>query len=251
MISAPSRPALNESQHPLIHKLTDLIQSRWQTYLTLSPYQFPKDLGYIEGRLEDEALVIENRCYQTPQFRKIHLELAKVGNHLDILHCVMFPRQNFLLPMFGVDVVCGRGSISAAIVDLSPISPNRRLPSVYHQGLTDLPPVQFQEVRSLPAWGDIFSDFCLFIKPVSDSEEKAFLKQVEYYLDLHCQIAIATQPETSPNAIQTIVARQSHYCKQQQQNDKTRRVLEKAFGPEWTDRYMSTMLFDCIHPTVA
>jgi phycocyanobilin:ferredoxin oxidoreductase len=37
---------------------------------------------------------------------------------------------------------------------------------------------------------------------------------------------------------------QEHYCTQQQQNDKTRRVLEKASGPEWADRYMTTVLFD-------
>ena len=30
----------------------------------------------------------------------------------------------------------------------------------------------------------------------------------------------------------------------QQQNDKTRRVLEKAFGEEWAENYMTTVLFD-------
>ena len=37
---------------------------------------------------------------------------------------------------------------------------------------------------------------------------------------------------------------QLHYCKQQKQNDKTRRVLEKAFNPEWADRYIEELLFD-------
>ena len=246
MISAPSHPSLNESQHPLIQRLADLIQSAWKKHLDLAPYESPGDLGYIEGRLEDEALAIENSCFQTPQFRKLHLELAKVGQNLDILHCVMFPRADYALPMFGVDIVCGRGSISAAIVDLSPIAPDRRLPIAYHHGLAALPAIHFQEVRKLPAWGDIFSEFCLFIKPTSEQEEQAFLERVGAYLDLHCQIATASQPETSPAAIQAITTLQSHYCEQQQKNDKTRRVLEKAFGPEWTDRYMSTMLFDCV-----
>ena len=35
-----------------------------------------------------------------------------------------------------------------------------------------------------------------------------------------------------------------HYCKQQKQNDKTRRVLEKAFNPAWADRYIEELLFD-------
>ncbi|NER92759.1 MAG: phycocyanobilin:ferredoxin oxidoreductase, partial [Symploca sp. SIO1B1] len=37
---------------------------------------------------------------------------------------------------------------------------------------------------------------------------------------------------------------QHYYCTKQQQNDKTRRVLEKAFGVEWAERYMTSVLFD-------
>lgn len=109
--------SLCQHQHPLIAQLAKTIEAIWQNQFVLYPYQIPKDLGYIEGSLEGERLTIENHCYQTVQFRKIHLELAKVGQHLDILHCVMFPRTNFPLPIFGVDIVAGRGQISAAIVD--------------------------------------------------------------------------------------------------------------------------------------
>ena len=44
-----------------------------------------------------------------------------------------------------------------------------------------------------------------------------------------------------------ILAGQHYYCAKQQQNDKTRRVLEKSLGRAWTDRYMTTMLFDPPH----
>ena len=37
---------------------------------------------------------------------------------------------------------------------------------------------------------------------------------------------------------------QLSYCQQQKRNDKTRRVLEKAFNPEWADRYIEELLFD-------
>ena len=120
--------SLREQQHPLIHQLADCIEAVWHNHLELSPYHLPAELGYVEGRLEGEKLIIENRCYQTPQFRKMHLELAKVGNMLDILHCVMFPRPEYDLPMFGCDLVGGRGQISAAIADLSPVDLERTLP---------------------------------------------------------------------------------------------------------------------------
>lgn len=238
-----TKPSLREQQHPLIRQLADCIESTWQNYLPLEPYHLPPELGYVEGRLEGEKLTIENSCYQTPQFRKMHLELAKVGNNLDILHCVMFPRPEFALPMFGTDLVGGRGQISAAIADLSSTNPDLTLPEGYHNALSALPPVDFAQVRELPEWGDIFSQFCLFIRPTSPEEEAQFLSRVKTFLEIHCQQALCASP-LSDERREEVLAGQRYYCTKQQQNDKTRRVLEKAFGPEWAEHYMTTVLFD-------
>ncbi|AFZ29795.1 phycocyanobilin:ferredoxin oxidoreductase [Gloeocapsa sp. PCC 7428] len=235
--------SLRSQQHPLIRQLADTIESTWRR-LELSPYQLPQEFGYVEGRLEGEKLTIENRCYQTPQFRKMHLELAKVGTTLDILHCVMFPRPEYNLPMFGCDLVGGRGQISAAIADLSPVA-DGNLPDTYSQALAALPAVEFSQPRELPEWGHIFSKFCLFIRPNGEVEEAKFLQQVQNYLEIHVTQAIAAQPVSAAQQAQ-ILAGQRHYCTQQQQNDKTRRVLEKAFGKEWAERYMTTVLFDYV-----
>ncbi|MBW4554056.1 MAG: phycocyanobilin:ferredoxin oxidoreductase [Aphanocapsa sp. GSE-SYN-MK-11-07L] len=241
-MSQPTSPSLRSQQHPLIQQLADCIETVWREYLDLSPYQVPADLGYVEGCLEGERLVIENHCYQTPQFRKLHLELAQVGNSLDILHCVMFPRPEYALPIFGADLVGGRTGIGAAIADLSPIG--QALPKTYQDGLASLPTPVFTQPRDLPAWGDIFSEFCLFVRPVGEQEEAAFLQRVQQYLTLHCQIAVSSTPLTSQLEVAKVLTGQKYYCLKQQQNDKTRRVLEKSFGSEWTDRYMTTMLFD-------
>ena len=66
--------SLRDRQQPLIQQLANTIERTWHDYLDLSPYEIPADLGYIEHHLEGEKLVIENYCYQTPQFRKLHLE---------------------------------------------------------------------------------------------------------------------------------------------------------------------------------
>lgn len=237
--------SLRNRQHALICQLADCIEKVWQTNLELSPYKVPKGLGYIEGHLEGEKLVIENLCYQAPQFRKLHLELAQVGSGLDILHCVMFPNPEYALPIFGADIVGGRGgAISAAIADLSPVNAERSLPARYSQALSALPDLNFSQPRALPEWADIFSEFCLFVRPMSEQEEQAFLQRVRDFLTIHCQLASATKPLTSELEVATSRAGQQYYCEKQQQNDKTRRVLEKSFGTEWADRYMTTMLFD-------
>ncbi len=240
---AEIKPSLRDQQHPLIRQLADRLETVWHHYLQLSPYQLPEDLGYVEGRLEGEKLTIENHCYQTPQFRKIHLELARLGNGLDILHCVMFPHPSYALPIFGTDLVGSRGQISAAIADLSPTSEDLTLPQSYCLALSALPKQDFVQPRELPAWGDIFSEFCLFIRPSNQEEETKFLERVEKLLIIHCQQAIVA-PALLPEMQAKVMAGQAHYCRKQQQNDKTRRVLEKAFSPAWAERYLTTVLFD-------
>ena len=66
---------------------------------------------------------------------------------------------------------------------------------------------------------------------------------VTQYLKVHCEYAIAQKPISEEKQSEIIMGQQ-RYCTQQQQNDKTRRVLEKAFGEEWADNYMTTVLFD-------
>jgi phycocyanobilin:ferredoxin oxidoreductase len=242
-MSPSSTSSLRLQQHPLIRQLADCIEAVWHEHLDLAPYNLPVELGYVEGKLEGEKLVIENRCYQTPQFRKLHLELARVGNMLDILHCVMFPHPEYDLPMFGCDLVGGRGQISAAIADLSPVSLERILPVSYNSALSSLAPLTFSQPRELPEWGNIFSEFCLFVRPGSAEEETMFLSRAKEFLTIHCQNARASS-KVSPKQAAEIEAGQRNYCTKQQQNDKTRRVLEKAFGSVWAENYMTTVLFD-------
>ncbi|MEL6930522.1 MAG: phycocyanobilin:ferredoxin oxidoreductase, partial [Cyanobacteria bacterium J06600_6] len=173
----------------------------------------------------------------------MHLELAKVGKNLDILHCVMFPRPEYPLPMFGCDIVAGRGGISAAIADLSPTNPEKTLSPAYIESLLALPKSEFKEVRDLPPWADIFSQFCLFVKPTDTEEEQDFLELAANYLRVHCKQAIASAP-VSLQEQKLYLAGQKYYCTKQQQNDKTRRVLEKAFGEVWAENYMTNVLFD-------
>jgi hypothetical protein len=37
---------------------------------------------------------------------------------------------------------------------------------------------------------------------------------------------------------------QREFCRHQLKNDKTRRLLEASMGAEWTERYMTEILFD-------
>ncbi|ANV91176.1 phycocyanobilin:ferredoxin oxidoreductase [Picosynechococcus sp. PCC 8807] len=237
-------PATKPKFYPLIEQLAGVILETWHQHLDLEPFTLPEGLGYIEGKLEGERLTIENTCYQSQHFRKMHLEMAKVGANLDILHCVMFPRAEYALPMFGCDLVGNPRGVSAAIADLSPTSADKTLSTAYQTRLRqNQGNLDFSQPRDLPEWGAIFSEFCLFIRPSNPSEEQQFLERVREFLTIHCQLALGLE-KLSPAEQAIYLAGQRHYCQEQQRNDKTRRVLEKAFNPDWAERYMSQVLFD-------
>jgi phycocyanobilin:ferredoxin oxidoreductase len=235
----------NRNFHPLISKLSDRIEAIWRKYLDISNYEMPEDLGYVEGKLEGERLTIQNHCYQAPQFRKLHIELAQVGANLDILHCVMYPHFGYPLPIFGADLIGGKAGISAAIVDISPTVP---IPTTISEPIQQWQKSQssFSQPREVPAWGkEIFSEFCVFVRPQGADEEDLFFQTVEKYCIQVCEVASELGLKVRSLEEQSVIqARQRNYCQQQQQNDKTRRILEKAFGQEWADRYMNNVLFD-------
>ena len=145
--------------------------------------------------------------------------------------------------MFGCDIVAGKRGVTAAIADLSPITPNNTLPSPYQKALDTLSPINFSNPRVLPEWGYIFSDYCQFTRLCDPTEEQQFLQLVEDFLTLHCHEAIHTRPGSATEEARNL-AGQRNYCTQQQKNNKTRRVLEKAFGAEWANRYLTQVLFD-------
>jgi phycocyanobilin:ferredoxin oxidoreductase len=89
----------------------------------------------------------------------------------------------------------------------------------------------------------------LFVRPHDAAEEQNFLDLAANYLRVHCQQAIASNP-VSPSEQKLYLAGQRYYCSKQQQNDKTRRVLEKAFGETWAENYMTNVLFDVPEATL-
>jgi phycocyanobilin:ferredoxin oxidoreductase len=231
------------SMHPLVDALADRIRICRQDLPDLAPLAVDPDLEAITATLDGEALFIRNELHQCRGLRKLHLETARLGLGLQILHCVFFPDPRYDLPVFGADIVASPAGISAAIVDLSPVTAH--LPDSVRTPLEDLVLPPFQQVRELPAWGSIFSPFVRFIRPVDAEEEGWFVDLVGRYLEILATAIRQGEPDAA-DALPTLHRHQGQlsYCLQQKRNDKTRRVLEKAFSPEWADRYIEELLFD-------
>jgi len=229
--------------HPLVHALADCIRVAWADLPDLQPLAMAEDLESISGSLDGESLFIRNELRSCRGLRKLHLEIARLGLGLQILHCVWFPDPRFDLPIFGADVVAGPAGISAAIVDLSPVGD--ALPQHINADLLALNRPPFRQERALPGWGTIFAPHVCFIRPDGEDEEGTFLDLVTAYLTV-LRSAVQTASADPADDITTIARfeGQRQYCLQQRRNDKTRRVLEKAFNTTWADRYISELLFD-------
>lgn len=249
MSTIPSSTATPASGglHPLVDALADRIRASWQALPELAPLEIAADLEAISGSLDGEALFIRNELRQCLGLRKLHLETARLGAGLQILHCVLFPDPRFDLPVFGADIVAGPAGVSAAIVDLSPVS--GCLPEGIATALASRTPRPYSQPRELPPWGEIFSPYVRFVRPASPEEECWFVDEVAGVLHVLADAIKATSPQAVDHP--ATVSRwhgQLRYCKQQKQNDKTRRVLEKAFNPEWANRYIEELLFDDPQP---
>ncbi len=223
--------------------MVSLIRLRRSELIGLTPLLEKPALMEITGSFDGEPVFINNELHTANGFRKIHLEIAHIGNGLQILHCVFYPEPVFDLPIFGTDIVSRPGGISAAIVDLSPVIGNLTAP--FLNDLSKLTIPNFQSVRPLPKWGSIFSPYVQFIRPTDAHEEKCFLGLVNAYLTV--LITNLKLERSDPLDSEIAVKRakgQSFYCNQQKLNDKTRNVLAKAFNPQWADAYINDFLFE-------
>ena len=205
------------------------------------------DLANIYGKLNGADLSIQNECHKAKGLRKIHLELANLGDGLHILHCVFFPDPLYEIPIFGVDIISRGAFLSAAIVDISPVREN--LPDFIKHKLDQISIPTFSQVRSLPSWGEIFSPYVQFIRPDGKQEEIQFFNIINSYMRILLEYITLIHPE-EPQSVNSLerYKYQQRYCTQQKLNDKTRNVLSKAFNDEWADLYIETLLFDYPNP---
>ena len=211
--------------------------------LSYTMKDFP-DIEPLESsfsEVERDDLIITNEMYKNPKLRKIHLEVANIGK-LKILHSVFFPNPKYDLPIFGCDIVQNEKIVTAAIVDISPITGAEH---VYDKLCTISNNFRFNDRRPLPLWGDeIFSPFCKFVRLTEDIEMANFYCIVLEYLGVFCESVRDAELDTDWIKETRRMDDQIWYCNQQKKNDKTRGILEKFFGKQWAENYIDTILFD-------
>ena len=201
----------------------------------------PDFLNIVSNNKECE-FYIENQFHKAKGFRKLHVEIAEFSNSLKILHVVFFPDPNFNIPIFGLDLVKVNEIITAAIVDLSPVSSsiNNELESQLINANKD----NFGIKRKIPEWGEIFSQHVFFASLKNKEDQNYFYKIVDEYIKILVNYSTNLVPDKDPKNLQERIYFQKKYCIQQMKNEKTSMVLLKYFDKKWVDRYIKEILFD-------
>jgi len=208
------------------------------------------DLEIIKTDMEFKNIVcedkgrefyIENEFHKAKRFRKLHVEIAEFSHSLKILHCVFFPDPFFNIPIFGLDLVKTKNVVSAAIVDLSPVT---KANSLIDEILDNVKKDGFTMKREIPNWGDIFSKNVFFASLMNNDEQNYFYNIVDQYLTILVDLNKELKPDFKTESINERIYFQRNYCKQQMKNEKTSLVLLKYFDKEWVERYIKEILFD-------
>ena len=199
-------------------------------------------LSNIISNEKDRELYIENEFHKAKGFRKLHIEVAEFSRNLKILHCVFFPDPKFDIPIFGLDLVKINQVVSAAIVDLSPVSKSQE--KKYEDFLAKVDKSGFASLREIPSWGSIFSKNVFFASLKNESEKNSFSKIVDKYLSILIQLSREAKPDLDKKIIKERIDFQKNYCFQQMKNEKTSLVLLKYFDEEWVNNYIKKVLFD-------
>ena len=234
-----TKPKLKD---PLILDLLQNIRGHRAMLENLELVEIDPKLQNIISNDIGKELYIENEFHKAKGFRKLHIEIAEFSRNLKILHCVFFPDPKFDIPIFGMDLVKVNNVVSAAIVDLSPVSKKQNCK--YELSISKVDKSSFSSLREIPKWGNIFSEYVFFASLKNENEKKEFIKIVDIYLSTLVELSFNLEPDFDEEIIRERSSFQKNYCIQQMKNDKTSLVLSKYFEKKWVDNYIKKILFD-------
>ena len=230
-----------KSIDPFILSLVKIIGEKRSLLDNLESINIKKEFANIVCNKKGKVLYIENEFHKAKRFRKLHVEIAEFTNTLKILHCVFFPDPFFNIPIFGLDLVKTKNVVSAAIVDLSPVTKSN---SQIDKILAEVKKDGFTMKREIPEWGDIFSKNVFFASLMNQNEQNYFYNIVDQYLTVLVDLNKELKPDLNTNNVNERIYYQRNYCRQQMKNEKTSLVLLKYFDKPWVERYIKEILFD-------
>jgi phycocyanobilin:ferredoxin oxidoreductase len=188
----------------------------------------------------DLALRWDNALFESPVFRRAHVELFHVPGTFAVLHVCIFPRTTVAAPVFGFDMVAGRDQATGAFLDYSPVvsaCTGPTLAAVVDAAARD----GFGHHRARPDWGGIFSPAFFAVRPsgVEEAGRAMALGQraLRHYAAALRGGAWPAYPEGE------VRLGQAAYAAGQRRNPHTLRMLARFVGQDAAEAFMREVLF--------
>ena len=227
---------------PFILSLVKNIDKKRSSLIDLESININSKFSNIVSDKDGDDFYIKNQFHKAKGFRKLHVEIAEFSGNLKILHCVFFPDPLYDIPIFGLDIVKVNKLVTAAIVDLSPVSNSEK--NLYKEKMYNVSKEGFRTIRKIPEWGNIFSENVFFATLNDEYEQNLFYEIVDQYLSVLVELSLKILPDIIDKNIEERISFQKKYCTQQMKNEKTSLVLQKYFQKDWVEKYMKEVLFD-------
>jgi len=218
------------------------ILQHWKTHV---PGLVPREPPHPRFQhVRSNILDIDNHVFESPVFRKLHLEIGMSPSGTEIVHAVMHPRTTLDLPVLSIDAIVLAGKPRMSIADPCPVTHDLSLPLDYAANVKKLQHLHgVQSSREPPAWGMAIFSECLVL--TNGEHQDAFWAYVDDLMVYHLQRA-ERWPIGEGFDGNEVVAAHSRYRVCQLQNERTRGMLTGILGgsPEVADEYMRYIFDD-------
>jgi phycocyanobilin:ferredoxin oxidoreductase len=172
-----------------------------------------------------------NRTWKNDWIRRAHVDVVDVREEkgLWMQHVCVFPNTTNGGPIFGWDIIAGKKKVTGAFHDFSPLLKKEHpLVNLFGDKVKEFKPTK---PRELPDWAlKIFSPHMIAAGNITTEEEInniCFL--VENNLSLYLDLIIDFDKDSEEK---DVIEAQNYYCKHQQMNPHTPRVMQSLGLPE-------------------
>jgi phycoerythrobilin:ferredoxin oxidoreductase len=209
------------------------------------PEGFDRKVGVTGSKSNPQEVLTTSYAASTDKLRQIRAAHVQAGASLQVLNFVIFPGMDYDLPFFGADLVTLPGGHLIAI-DMQPLFHSPEYQAKYSEPLMDC---FHRYQQDLPWGGDFpeearqyFSPAFLWTRPAETSAvETHVFDAFKDYLNQYIAFVKAAEPVADRSIIQ---ARHLAYQGYRAEKDPARGMLQRFYGPEWTEDYIHGFLFD-------
>ncbi len=222
----------------------------------LNPYPVPPKFLYKQAKTnlqkKSSQVSISTWACSFSKIKQARIACINGGNSLSVFNLVIHPLNTFDLPFFGADfVTLPNGHLLA--LDLQPALKSDQKHT--EKAWSRLTPIHDRWQPLLPFGGRIPKEAEPFFSPgflwtrlplgpesentISGIIRSAFLEYIALYIDL-----IKESSPVSEDRSKQLLEGQKSYLHYRATKDPARGMLTRIFGKEWTEEYITEVLFD-------